>query len=121
MNREVSNLFTYVTYVLKLEEDKWYVGLTANLKQRLTQHFTGDGAKWTKLFKPVEVVELYSGDREQEITERLMCQYGYRMVRGGNYCMVRDLTPKQMKRKLKKIAKGRVLSADEVMGLFSQA
>jgi predicted GIY-YIG superfamily endonuclease len=52
MNREVSNLFTYVTYVLKLEEDKWYVGLTTNLNQRLTQHFTGDGAKWTQLFKP---------------------------------------------------------------------
>ena len=28
----------YVTYVLRLEENRWYVGLTTRLNYRLSQH-----------------------------------------------------------------------------------
>ena len=37
-----------VTYVLKLEEGKYYVGKSWNLNNRLGQYFTGRGSKWTK-------------------------------------------------------------------------
>ena len=39
-------------YVLELEGGNYYVGMSHNLSQRLAQHFSGNGAKWTKLHKP---------------------------------------------------------------------
>ena len=89
----------YATYVLRLEEDRWYVGVTTQLKHRIDQHFSGKGAKWTQQFSPIEVYELYNGDQEELVTEKYMEQHGYGMVRGGSYTMVSDLTPKAMKRK----------------------
>lgn len=90
----------YVTYVLKLEEDRYYVGLTTNLKQRYQQHCAGVGAKWTALYSPVEIIDLYAGDREQEITEKLIAEHGWAVVRGGDYCFIKQLSPKQAKRML---------------------
>ena len=35
-------------YVLKLENDKYYVGKTRDLESRITAHKKGNGAAWTK-------------------------------------------------------------------------
>ena len=45
-------------YVLKLENNKWYVVKTRCLKRRLKEHFSGRGAKWTQLHAPLECVEI---------------------------------------------------------------
>ena len=76
-------------YVLKLEDDCYYVGWTHNLNLRLSQHWTENGAKWTKLHKPLSVVEvIYPAlpTTENEVTKRYMELYSVDKVRGGSWC-----------------------------------
>ena len=74
-------------YVLELEEEKYYVGITTNLNFRWAQHISGDGAKWTRLYKPKRIVEIHTENcdtaKENEITQRLCEKYGKENVRGG--------------------------------------
>lgn len=44
-------------YILKLEQDKWYVGITSqSVEKRFRQHKSGfAGAKWTKIYKPIKI------------------------------------------------------------------
>ena len=76
-------------YVLELEENKWYVGITTNLNYRWGQHLSGEGAKWTRLHKPKRIVEIYSDncDRklEDEVTKKYVERYGRENVRGGSW------------------------------------
>ena len=79
-------------YVLELEENKIYVGITYNLNLRLAQHISGSGAKWTRLFKPKKVIEIiHTGITtmtENEVTLKYKELYGSENVRGGSYCRV---------------------------------
>ena len=78
-----------VTYVLKLENDKFYVGKSWNLNMRLGQHFTGKGSKWTKLHSPLELLEVVLGDVERETTLKYMETTGWVNVRGAGWCQVK--------------------------------
>ena len=78
-------------YVLRLHNDKWYVGRTSNVELRFEQHKNGDGAKWTFLHKPIniyEIREIKSDNDEDRITREYMKQFGIYNVRGGRYCAV---------------------------------
>jgi predicted GIY-YIG superfamily endonuclease len=78
-------------YVLRLHNDKWYVGRTSNVERRFEQHKNGDGAKWTFLHKPLdihEIREIKSDNDEDIITREYMKQFGIYNVRGGRYCAV---------------------------------
>ena len=48
-------------YILHCSDDTYYVGSTKNLKRRLKQHMTGNGANHTKKRLPVTLVyvEIY--------------------------------------------------------------
>lgn len=105
MTQTVKGFTDYVTYVLLLEEGRYYIGLTKSLKRRLDQHCTGQGAKWTKLYAPIALADLVSGDRENEITNEYILRHGADVVRGGDFCCVKNMTPKQWKRKLKRMQK----------------
>ena len=75
-------------YVLQLENNKYYVGTTNNLNQRLNDHFTGNGAEWTKQNKPVKVVKTFNAnnyDSEKDTTLRYMSRSGVDNVRGSGY------------------------------------
>jgi predicted GIY-YIG superfamily endonuclease len=74
-----------LVYVLELEGGNWYVGKTHNLNVRLAQHWSGDGAKWTRLFKPIRLVKVSMTETEQEITNEYILLYGKDNVRGGNW------------------------------------
>lgn len=89
----------FTLYALLLEGDKYYVGLTArrDVRKRFNEHIEGKGAKWTKIYKPVEILEV----RELgKITESEACKkenvmaleyialYGHEHARGGKWCMV---------------------------------
>lgn len=76
-----------LVYILKLEDDCYYVGYSENLNRRLSQHFNGDGSKWTKLHKPVKLMGVMVGGKSEETIEtlRLMVIYGKDFVRGGSY------------------------------------
>jgi len=79
-------------YVLELEGGNYYIGMTHNLNQRLAQHFSGSGAKWTKLHKPISVLRVIypatKEDLENIITKEYIDLYGKDKVKGGSYCAV---------------------------------
>lgn len=78
-------------YVLKLEDEKYYVGKTSNISNRFTQHIDGSGAAWTKKYKPIEMIASYDNcDNfdEDKYTLMMMEKYGIENVRGGTFCEV---------------------------------
>ena len=75
-------------YILKLIDDKYYVGKTVNLEFRLDQHFNDAGSIWTKKYPPIKIVKIYyNADTydEDKYTLKLMSQYGIENVRGGSF------------------------------------
>lgn len=88
-------------YTLKLVNNKFYVGYTSNLQNRMCQHFNNEGAKWTQLYRPIEIIHV---ERERHRwhedfnTLRNMRLYGENNVRGGRWCQLKELsyTPKHL-------------------------
>jgi hypothetical protein len=78
-------------YILKCEDNKYYVGRTKNMEKRVIQHFTLNGSKWTKKYKPIEIINHYDGDEfdEEKYTLLTMDKYGIENVRGGSYCKMK--------------------------------
>lgn len=76
-------------YVLELEDDCFYIGITYNLNLRIAQHLSGTGAGWTKMHKPVKIVEVFhdgcTRQMEDEVTKRYVEIYGAECVRGGSW------------------------------------
>lgn len=75
-------------YILELEQQKYYVGFTHNIKKRYEKHCQGKGAEWTKKYKPIKILYCKKGDKsgEEKTTLDTMNKYGYENVRGGSYC-----------------------------------
>lgn len=80
-----------VIYKMDLENGKKYIGKTNNINRRVEQHFSGNGAKVTKKFKPIKATIIdscngyFSNKLEQKHTEKNINKYGYDNVRGGVY------------------------------------
>lgn len=81
-------------YALELENGRYYVGITSkkNPYDRILQHDSGFGARWTMLYKPARVIEIRdigyatkqeAEDYEQNLTWVYMTVYGHKRVRGG--------------------------------------
>ena len=78
-------------YVLKLEQDKYYIGKTNNPNLRLENHFSSNGCEWTKLYKPLKIIEIIphcDNYDEDKYTKIYMDKYGIDNVRGGSYTSV---------------------------------
>jgi hypothetical protein len=79
-------------YVLKLEQEKYYIGKTNNPQFRLDNHFTSNGSEWTKIYKPVMLLELRPNCDdydEDKITRQYMDKYGIENVRGGSFVSIK--------------------------------
>ena len=75
-------------YVLELTDHKYYVGKTDSPIARITDHMDSDGAQWTKLYKPIEIIEVKrteSDFEEDQMTLKYMKKYGIFNVRGGSF------------------------------------
>lgn len=79
-------------YVLELTGEKYYVGMSGNLEQRMNEHWSGEGAIWTKKHPPVRVVTTYNVQDYSELesiekreTIDRMEQYGVGKVRGAEW------------------------------------
>lgn len=83
------------TYVLKLENDKWYVGKTHNINLRYAQHLCGNGAKWTRLHKPIDCTKVSFLISEKEMTLKYMKKHGWENVRGYAWCQCNLIKPPQ--------------------------
>ena len=87
-------------YILKLENDYYYVGITEDIDHRYNSHASGKGSKWTQLHKPLskdEMIILEIGRNKQNpynlvdvdestVTYHLMIEKGVDKVRGGGWC-----------------------------------
>ena len=74
-------------YTLQLQEGKYYVGYSANIIQRLLQHYQLKTTGWVSKYPPVDLIALSKGDRIDETSQTLhmMQKYGIKNVRGGAY------------------------------------
>ncbi|RNI23562.1 CHC2 zinc finger domain-containing protein [Rufibacter latericius] len=83
-----SDLSKGSVYVLKLENNCFYVGFTQNMSRRMAEHFSGNGAIWTKINRPISL-ECEFKDKtlnyENYLTEAGIIKYGYEYIRGGDH------------------------------------
>ena len=107
--KKVLKIFT--GYILQLENDNWYVGITERGTDRLYEHFCGLGAKWTKLHKPVTIhrVEYIGSNQnsasawEKETTLSYMEKKGHKKVRGYLWCKIH--MPQRPRELIQRLAK----------------
>jgi predicted GIY-YIG superfamily endonuclease len=79
-------------YVLLCKDNKYYVGKTHKLEDRIIEHFKNNGAEWTRLHSPLEVVKVIETDDafdEDKWTKRYMKEHGMDNVRGGSYSTIK--------------------------------
>ena len=72
-------------YVLKLIDDRYYIGRSQNVLQRIEQHFSGNGSVYTKKFKPLKVLEIVEENTnfdERNKTIEYIKKYTWEKVRG---------------------------------------
>lgn len=92
-----SNPSMETLYILECEDNKWYVGKSADVQIRFMQHLSGKGAEWTREYAPLRIADtrpITSSYDETNVTKDLMKKYGVDNVRGGAYCSV-ELTEEQ--------------------------
>ena len=78
-------------YAIKLEKGKYYIGKTSNPQFRLQSHFDSNGSEWTKIYKPLKIIEIIPNCDdydEDKITKQYMDKYGIDNVRGGSFVSV---------------------------------
>ena len=82
-------------YVLELENNKYYIGITKNIVKRLREHNNGYGSKWTQVNKPKRCIEYfeYSKREEREYTIKYMKLYGWENVRGAGWTATNLMRP----------------------------
>ncbi len=76
-------------YKLRLANDKYYVGKSADAPSRVQAHFAGKGSKWTQTHKPIELLwtrPMATRFDEENETLQAMEDHGVANVRGGSYC-----------------------------------
>ena len=79
-------------YIIQLEQGKYYIGKTNNPQFRLESHFKSNGSEWTKIYKPLRVIEVKPNCDdydEDKITIQYMDKYGINNVRGGSFVSVK--------------------------------
>jgi predicted GIY-YIG superfamily endonuclease len=86
-------------YVLELEDNKIYVGITA-YTDRISSHFLSTASSWTKKYKPKSVIEIINdADKniEKETTLTYMRRYGWENVRGAGWTGINIKCPLEFK------------------------
>lgn len=92
----------FTLYVLKLEQGKYYVGITSQTPdERFQEHLNGSRKSWwTNKFKPIAILDTVDlGELsleeakayENRVTRRYMRERGVNNVRGGDLTMTSDL------------------------------
>lgn len=82
-------------YVLKCEEDKYYVGYSKQIHIRISQHLRGKGSIWTKKYRPLEIIDIAEGNLEDEeaTTYVMMLRHGWKNVRGSYWTSIKLKEP----------------------------
>ena len=78
----VENDENSLVYVLRLENGKWWVGKTTNIKRTLEKIRNGKGSPWTVINRLIKLEELREKADLKEVTLEYMGNYGWENVRG---------------------------------------
>ena len=85
-------------YVLQCDNDKYYIGKTANVDRRFAEHLNGEhGSEWTRYYPPRQIIEvenMSSNFDEMKKTLEYMKKFGIDNVRGAHWSNI-YLTAKQ--------------------------
>ena len=80
---------TTTIYILKLNDNKYYIGKTnRTVNNRYQEHLDGTGSYWTKKYKPLSVIKQIENSSpydEDRYVKEYMAIYGIDNVRGGSY------------------------------------
>ena len=100
INDKLVSNFTWYLYVLLLENDFYYIGITLYPQERILSHFKGLGANFTKRNIPNKLIELYnlneidrkSAYKQETLkTKKYRNIYGSDKVIGGKYLSLKKL------------------------------
>jgi predicted GIY-YIG superfamily endonuclease len=103
----------YYLYALQLEQGRYYIGITANIRKRLWQHYSGSGARFTKVYKPVKTLGVLdlgvttralANAEEMVYTMKAVRKYGALCVRGAGYSQT--IMPLDKLKRMQKRAEG---------------
>lgn len=95
----------WAIYVLRLQNDCWYIGISKNVDKRYAKHIKGKGAVWTKQHRPIAIHEIRTttltlesdaGLLEDQVTLEYARQFGTEKVRGGGYCQQKPRWPEEL-------------------------
>ena len=78
-------------YIIKLEDNKYYIGKTNNLERRKQEHIDGNASAWTNKYKPISIEKIIpnaSPFDEDKYTKEYMAKFGIDNVRGGSYVQI---------------------------------
>ena len=105
-------------YVLELVDNRYYVGRTGNLIQRMNEHFKNNGSMYTKKYEPIKITEIVEEKTlfdERDKTLDYMKKYGWEKVRGYAWCREQILKePKIKKEKESKQIKEYIIRDDDI-------
>lgn len=99
----------WIVYVLKCENDFYYVGIAKNVRARFEKHINGKGSTFTKTNKPISIIEKLNTKTNEKglavIFENNMVikyakKHGASMVGGGSFNkhgMLRGVINKELK------------------------
>ena len=76
-------------YIIQLEDNRFYVGMTGNPQFSMSRHFNAAGTPWTTKYNPIKIIEFIPDcDKydEDKHVRRYMENYGIDRVRGGSFC-----------------------------------
>lgn len=66
-------------YILKLKNNKYYVGKSQDPERRFIEHLSGSGSAWTQLHHPIEIIEIIQNVddfEEDKQVKKLMSLHG---------------------------------------------
>lgn len=78
-------------YVLRLSENKYYVGKTKYPFVRIDDHLNHKGSSWTNKYKPIGILKIFSNCDdfdEDKYTILMMNKHGINNVRGGSFSKI---------------------------------
>ena len=79
-------------YILKLENNKYYIGKTNNVGEMYKNHSKGIVRIWTKQNKPISIIRTINNTSpfdEDKYVKEYMTYYGIENVRGGSYNQIK--------------------------------
>jgi len=75
-------------YIIRLEQNKYYIGHAINLEQRLNDHAEGKISKFTQKYRPLSIKKIIPDANAIHLDKyivKYMEKYGMNSVRGGSF------------------------------------